>query len=262
MLKKFGMVAVLCVLTSNASAEPLNLSGWSALTLNFPGGQAAGNWVLGPGNIEVTQTVNADPSFFLNNRNQTAFTIQGTWQAFTAGDNDYMGFVFGYQNSSNFFAFDWKQGDQAYEGAFAREGMTIKKFEGDTGNGLADLSLGEFWENEHDFGDMTVLATNHGNDKGWVNGVLYDFFLDFNTTPGQFSVTVKEGTTTLWNQTVVDDTFTAGEFGFYNNSQAPVRYAGFVQVGGEDPSVPEPATLSLLALGLAGVTAAARRRRS
>ncbi|VAX20310.1 hypothetical protein MNBD_NITROSPINAE01-119 [hydrothermal vent metagenome] len=57
---------------------------------------------------------------------------------------------------------------------------------GSTGNGLVDLSLGEFWENNTNVGDMTVLAQNHGSTKGWADNVLYNFHLDFNSTPGTF----------------------------------------------------------------------------
>jgi len=98
--------------------------------------------VLEPGNTAVKQIVNADPSFYLNNVNQTQYSIDGTWQVQgDAGDDDYMGFVFGYQNSSNFYLFDWKQGTQGYVNRTAAEGMTIKRFTGATGNGLVDLSL-------------------------------------------------------------------------------------------------------------------------
>ena len=81
-----------------AHAAPVNLSSWSALTLNFPGGQGAGNWALEPGNTAVQQTINADPSFFLNNSNNASYTMRGNWQVLPAGagDDDYMGFVFGY----------------------------------------------------------------------------------------------------------------------------------------------------------------------
>ena len=62
---------------------------------------------------------------------------------------------------------------------------------------MVDLSLEEFWENQVSFGDMTVLAQNHGGTKGWVDNVLYSFQLDFNLAPGEIHGVVKDGAVPL-----------------------------------------------------------------
>jgi thrombospondin-like protein len=241
-------------------AGPVNLTSWTELTLDYPGGQPSGNWVLGGGNTYVDQIVNADPSFFLNNLNQTSYSMDGSWQVRTGSDDDYMGFVFGYQNSSNFYLFDWKQGSQGAYNAYANEGMTIKKMTGPTGNGLADLSLGEFWENVVDYGDMDVLAKNHGSTEGWADNVLYDFHLDFNLNPGEIHISVERNSdnTLLWNKTIIDSTFTSGQFGFYNFSQERVRYQGFEQTGGV--VIPAPGAILLGSFGVSLVGWLRRRR--
>ena len=255
-------LASLCISAVSLSAAPIDLSSWTPLTLTFPGGQPAGNWVLQPGNTTVIQTVNADPSFYLNNLNQTSFSMDGSWRVNTSSDDDFMGFVFGYQDSSNFYLFDWKESSQDSYGGNATDGMTIKKYQGATGNGLNDLSLQEFWENESSVGDMTVLAQNHGNTKGWTHSTLYDFHLDFNLNPGEIHIVVQQGATVLWDTTVIDNTFTGGQFGFYNFSQQAVEYAGFEQTGGVPVGVPEGGSaVALLGLAMAGLGAAKRATR-
>ncbi len=256
MIRRIVFIVAVFAFSLSTYGDPVDLTSWSPLTLDFPGGQSAGNWILGGGNTYVDQVINADPSFYLNNLNQTSYSMDGSWQVLeTGGDDDFMGFVFGYQNSSNFYLFDWKQGSQSSYGGYANAGMTIKKMTGSTDNGVNDLSLGEFWENAADLGDMEVLAQNQGSGLGWVDNTLYDFHLDFNLNPGEIHIVVMDGATTLWDYTLYDSEFLSGQFGFYNFSQANVRYAGFVQTGGVLIPVPVPGAFILgsLGLGLAGM---------
>jgi len=88
-IKKFLLAIPLLAIGFSANAAPIDLSSWSELTLDYTGGQPPGNWVLESGNTAVVQVVNADPSFYLNNVNQTSYSMNGSWEVLTGSDNDY-----------------------------------------------------------------------------------------------------------------------------------------------------------------------------
>lgn len=185
------------------------------------GGQGAAIWVLGVSNNIVTQTRNADPSIFLSDFRLESDEITGTWRASSADtDDDYMGFVFGYQDTNHFYLFDWKRLNQANSDCGdALQGMNLRVL-----NSSVPLTCSKLWST---FGDGVGMTNLFHNSIGWQADRDYTFNLRF--FPGSFTVTIREGTNTLATISLADSTYTNGGFGFYNNSQGQIRYTGFTR---------------------------------
>jgi RHS repeat-associated protein len=201
------------------AAEPLNLSNWTVQ--RWPGSQGASNWVVAPDGLSVEQTRNSAPAALVSDQSFLNLRVTGRFRVDTTGDDDFMGFIFGYQNDKQFYIFDWKQGRQGSLGGIAERGMSIKRFDA----GDRELSEADFWWSNASRENMTVLV--QPNDIPWVDFQDYDITLDF--TPGRIVVEVFREGTLLDRLEATDDTFTGGRFGFYNYSQDSVIYNGFTQ---------------------------------
>lgn len=209
--------------SSFVNAGLIDLSNWTAT----PGG----TWNVDASNTSVYQTTNGQPTFFLSDTNYIDTQFEGTFGVTPNWDDDYIGFVFGYNNSNDYFLFDWKQGDQGV----AKAGFTLSRI---TGSNI------DLWS--HTGADISVLASNYAGNNGWVDGVTYDFTLDFTTT----SISIDIDNVNIFD---ITGSFNTGKFGFYNYSQSGVRYTGFEESVSPSVNVPEPSTLAIFALGLMGL---------
>jgi RHS repeat-associated protein len=190
--------------------ETVNLATWTVK--QYPSSQGNASWQRDATNTIVTQTINADPSILVSDFNLSNAQMEGTWRVNTTTDDDYIGFVFGYQNSEHFYLFDWKQTSQDV----AARGMSLKVVSADS-----PLTGDDFWPTA---GNARVRPLYH-NTIGWAEFTDYQFTLQFH--PGEIRIVVKRGATVLADFTVNDSTYTNGKFGFYNYSQAAVQYSGF-----------------------------------
>ncbi len=200
---------------ATGQGELADLSAWTVIQYELLS-QPDANWVRDATNTIVTQTVNADASIFLSDFDLTNGQMEGTLRVDTVSDDDFIGFVFGFQDQGHFYLFDWKQFDQSG----ADMGMSVKVVSADTPLTGADL-----WPTAGNAGRVTTI---YHNSIPWADFTDYQFILEFH--PGEFTITVKQGDTILGEPiNLLDDTYTSGGFGFYNYSQGPVIYTGFSQ---------------------------------
>lgn len=236
---------------AHAAAVPVDLTTWQA------DNQGTANWVVQPGNDAVLQTVNGAPTvFFEAGTNAQGTALSGRIEVQTTADDDYIGFVLGYQdnelfsNSSNFILVDWKQNDQTFGGGFAPAGLAISH--------VTDAANGDYWAHADGVTEIE-RATNLGS-TGWADNTEYAFDIIFNANLIQVFV---DGVLEL-NTTAAEaglGSFGNGAFGFYNYSQANVLYSALEER--EAPPVegiPVPATFLLMGAGLAALGIRRRRR--
>lgn len=250
-----SLAALALILAAPAVAAD-DLSGWTNDTLG--GGTS---WVLDAGNQSVVQTVNGLPTIFYNPAiDAINYSVRADVQTLTERDDDFFGFVFGYEggdlfsNAADYLLIDWKQAEQSR----GVPGLAVSRVRGQdsvTTPGSAFLA--------HDNNVVREIAraANLGN-TGWADLVNYTF--DMVYTPDMLQVIVNGITEIeITPQQAGLSSFAGGSFGFYNFSQANTRYSATLRPLLDDEiDVPAPAALGLFAVGIAGLAVARRRRRA
>ncbi len=222
------LVVMIFSLPSMAFALAINLQNWTA----SPGG----NWNVSNDGYSVLQTINGQPTYFVSDTDYFNRLIEGTFTVKTTSDDDFIGFVFGFNGSEDYLLFDWKQNNQTS----GLEGFTLSRITG------SDINL---WG--HTGNDLEILASSYSSSLGWRDLQSYEFSLDYSAARTIISID---------DETIFDiaGNFNTGLFGFYNYSQAYVSYSGFVEE--QSAVVPEPSTFALLSFGLMGVMALRKKQ--
>ncbi len=260
---KNGVFGLACLLSGSAFAvpAPVDLSTWLI--------DGNGNWILEStveSNDSALQTLNSIPTVLFNNVNSQGTALSGSITSLsTGGDNDFMGFVLGYDNddlfgtnaTTDYILIDWKQGAQSGWDA----GMAISRV---TGGPIATNGVCTSCDAWQHTGNVALIerAATLGY-TGWVDNQTYSFDIIF--TASNIQVFVDSVL-----QFDINGTFEDGSFGFYNFSEPYVRYAGITEVDfcAENPNdpactggnVPAPAPLALMGLGFAALGFCRKRK--
>lgn len=256
MIIRLALSAALAVGLAGGSAWalPLDLSSFTQY--------GSGNWNVAADNLSVTQTQNVNQGAFVSGDSFINSSFEGSFEVQTNSDDDYIGFVFGFgaDDSSPFFLFDWKQLDQS--GSY--DGFTLARVTG----GLSAIPFNSHQDSATGYEVLaTDVDTSTADPKGWDYNTPYDFKLTYQTNRILIEVgggdPLGAGLQTIFDLSAADAglaSFEAGRFGFYNYSQANVRYEGFTEQAAS--VVPLPASLPLLFGGLCALGLISRRRRA
>ncbi len=192
----------------DCNSNPINLNTWTK-----QGDPKNGRWVVSSDGNWVIQKNNDDPTFFISPESFINKTFNGTFRV-TDDDDDFIGFVFGFQSINDFYLFAWKQWYQ--DGAVP--GFTLAHVTGGASSipGAKHISAPGY----------EVLAANTG--IGWARKTYYNFTLTY--TSNKIRIDMAGGIfgdgTMIFN--CLGD-FYPGSFGFFNQSQRDVYYQGFTE---------------------------------
>ncbi|RKD30898.1 Ig-like domain-containing protein [Lacrimispora algidixylanolytica] len=207
--------------TSFAStAKQLDLSEWKSVTLaNDFTEDPLPNWKIDSSGTSVTQTINGRPAALIGNVECSNAKIEGSFSVDPTGDDDYIGFVFGYKDIGHYYLFDWKQKKQVVsDKGTAEQGMSVKLV--NTGETIKETDL---WSTTS---SGKKVKTLYHNGISYQYKTVYNFELNF-SGEGSINIVIKQGDKVLDNIAIDDSTYASGKFGFYNFSQDMVTYKGF-----------------------------------
>jgi len=164
---------------------------------------------------QTCTTSNSDPTAFICPVVHEQALITGT-MVVTNDDNDddIIGFVWGWQDTNQFYLFQWKRVFQNWFGCDGLEGMIVKKFDAQGALGMEDFACSA------DTGNVTVLALPGDTyDQGWEQGIEYGVEIAYDQTQTQITITDNTNMMPVADFVIMDDSYPSGQFGTYDFSQ-------------------------------------------
>lgn len=166
-------------------------------------------------NTTTCTTENADPTAYVCPTVHENARITGTMIVnLPVDDNDYIGFVWGWQNSDQYYMLHWKREAQMIGGCNSAAGITVKRFDR-----VQPYAAGDFTCNTSTPNQTVLLTPGQTTTQGWAFGVDYSVELLYANDQTEITVTDAGNNAVVANFVVMDDTYPSGQFGTYDYSQ-------------------------------------------
>merc|ERR1719228_83570 len=141
--------------------------------------QSDPKWELRNKGAEIVQTLNSDPGLAIGPDKIEGVDFEGTFFVNTYSDDDYVGFVFSFQDNSKFYVVMWKKSRQTYWErspftAIAKAGIQLKLV--DSKEGPGQWLRNAMWHTGHTK-DHVKLIWQDKSQSGWQSKVAYRWLL-------------------------------------------------------------------------------------
>ena len=189
------------------------------------------NWVIYNKGAEIVQTMNSDPGLAVGFNRFGGVDFEGTFFVDTEIDDDYVGFIFSYQDNNQFYSVMWKKNTQTYWQAtpfraVAEPGIQLKLVQSESGPG--EMMRNAMWHTG-DTDKQVKLLWKDPRNVGWREKVAYRWLLLHRPKIGLMRLRIFEGENMVADSgNVFDGTLKGGRLGVFCFSQEMIIWSDLV----------------------------------
>uniref|UniRef100_A0A2P2I1C0 Cartilage oligomeric matrix protein-like n=1 Tax=Hirondellea gigas TaxID=1518452 RepID=A0A2P2I1C0_9CRUS len=189
------------------------------------------NWVIYNNGAEIVQTMNSDPGLAVGFHKFGGVDFEGTFFVDTDIDDDYVGFIFSYQNNAHFYTVMWKKNTQTYWQAtpfraVAEPGIQLKLVQSNSGPG--QMMRNSLWHTGDTVGQVKLLWKDPRN-VGWKEKTAYRWLLLHRPNIGLIRLRIFEGEKMVADSgNIYDNALKGGRLGVFCFSQEMIIWSDLV----------------------------------